>query len=217
MTHPCCNRLLCVIPPGNVIGDTETPLSDLQYNEVYLVLRKCDMDLKKLIKSGKHLEETQVKSIIYDILCGLNYLHKSKIIHRDLKPGNILVNNDCTIQICDFGLARSMDGIYRQETIVLEDQPEEGTAVENQENAEMDSGRNIKRIGSNDSNQNMNSQNGSAVKEQEQDNLDGMKTPKANLRQERINETRPGLVFKDFQSMQSLNTIPEDSESQYTN
>ena len=44
----------------------------------------------------------------------------------------------------------------------------------------------------------MNSQNGSAVKEQEQDNLDGMKTPKANLRQERINETRPGLVFKDF-------------------
>ena len=201
MTHPCCNRLLCVIPPGNVIGDTETPLSDLQYNEVYLVLRKCDMDLKKLIKSGKHLEETQVKSIIYDILCGLNYLHKSKIIHRDLKPGNILVNNDCTIQICDFGLARSMDGIYRQETIVLEDQPEEGTAVENQENAEMDSGRNIKRIGSNDSNQNMNSQNGSAVKEQEQDNLDGMKTPKANLRQERINETRPGLVFKDFQSM----------------
>lgn len=121
MTHPCCNRLLCVIPPGNIISDKETPLEKLQYNEVYLVLRKCDMDLKKLIKSGKHLEETQVKSIVYDILCGLAYLHKSKIIHRDLKPGNILVNNDCTIQICDFGLARSMDGIYRKETIVVED------------------------------------------------------------------------------------------------
>ena len=120
------------------------------------MLRKCDMDLKKLIKSGKHLEETQVKSIVYDILCGLAYLHKSKIIHRDLKPGNILVNNDCTIQICDFGLARSMDGIYRKETIVDEEQPEEGVTV-NQENSEMDSGLDVKPSPSNDSNQLMNS------------------------------------------------------------
>ena len=58
MSHPCCNQLLCVIPPGNIIGDKDTPIEDLTFNEVYLVLRKCDMDLKKLIKSGKHLEET---------------------------------------------------------------------------------------------------------------------------------------------------------------
>ena len=120
MKHPCCNKLLAVISPSNVQGQKDIPLEDLKFNEVYLVLRKCDMDLRKLIKSGKHLEETQVKSIVYDILCGLNYLHKAKIIHRDLKPGNILVNNDCTIQICDFGLARSMDGIYRSEVLDTE-------------------------------------------------------------------------------------------------
>ena len=47
------------------------------------------------------------------MLCGLNYLHKSQIIHRDLKPANILINDDCTIQICDFGLARSLKGVER--------------------------------------------------------------------------------------------------------
>ena len=41
-----------------------------------------------------------------------------------------------------------------------------------------------------------------------------MKTPKANLRQERINNTRPVLVFND---MRSLITIPEDTESNFTN
>ena len=128
MKHPCCNKLLSVMSPSKVLGQPNTELEDLKFNEVYLVLRKCDMDLRKLIKSGKHLEETQVKSIVYDILCGLNYLHKAKIIHRDLKPANILVNNDCTIQICDFGLARSMDGIYRKE-IQEDDHSDTDTAM----------------------------------------------------------------------------------------
>jgi serine/threonine protein kinase len=28
------------------------------------------------------------------------------VLHRDLKPGNLLVNADCELKICDFGLAR---------------------------------------------------------------------------------------------------------------
>ena len=82
-----------------------------EIKDAFLVLDKCDMDVKKLLKSNKYLEEVQVKSIVYDMLCGLNYLHKAKICHRDLKPENILVNDDCTIQICDFGLARSLHGV----------------------------------------------------------------------------------------------------------
>ena len=113
LEHPCCNKLKCVLPPNKTVEPTVPEYTpDLDYSNVYLVIRKCDMDLKKLLKSSKHLEETQVKSIVYDMLCALKYLHSGNIIHRDLKPGNVLVNDDCTIEICDFGLARSMDGIY---------------------------------------------------------------------------------------------------------
>lgn len=102
--HPCVNKLKCVIKPENLAT----------FDDVYLVIDQCDMDLKKLLKSSKYLSEEQVKSIVYDMLCGLNYLHKSQIIHRDLKPANILINDDCTIQICDFGLARSLKGVKTQ-------------------------------------------------------------------------------------------------------
>jgi len=34
-------------------------------------------------------------------------LHSIGILHRDIKPGNLLVNSNCLLKICDFGLARS--------------------------------------------------------------------------------------------------------------
>ena len=36
-------------------------------------------------------------------------MHSAGIIHRDIKPSNILVNSDCDLRICDFGLARGMN------------------------------------------------------------------------------------------------------------
>ncbi len=41
----------------------------------------------------------------------MKYLHSANVIHRDLKPANVLVNEDCSVKICDFGLARSISGV----------------------------------------------------------------------------------------------------------
>lgn len=34
------------------------------------------------------------------------YIHSCGVIHRDIKTRNLLINADCNIKICDFGLAR---------------------------------------------------------------------------------------------------------------
>ncbi|KAK6054758.1 hypothetical protein COOONC_07736 [Cooperia oncophora] len=44
-----------------------------------------------------------------NILRGLKYIHSANVIHRDLKPSNILLNSNCDLKICDFGLARITD------------------------------------------------------------------------------------------------------------
>lgn len=46
---------------------------------------------------------------MYQILRGMKYIHSASVVHRDLKPGNLLVNADCELKICDFGLARGFN------------------------------------------------------------------------------------------------------------
>ncbi|KAH7099938.1 CMGC/MAPK/ERK protein kinase [Auriculariales sp. MPI-PUGE-AT-0066] len=77
------------------------------YKEIYLYEELMEADLHAIVRSGQSLSDAHYQSFIYQTLCGLKYIHSAGVIHRDLKPGNLLVNADCLLKICDFGLARS--------------------------------------------------------------------------------------------------------------
>ena len=89
-----------------------------------LVFEYVEQDLKKIIDStnGKGLEMKYVKSFLYQLLKGVDYIHKHKVLHRDLKPQNLLINKDNIVKIGDFGLARGY-GIpvknYTNEVVTL--------------------------------------------------------------------------------------------------
>lgn len=80
-----------------------------EFNGLYLYEELMECDMHQIIKSGQPLTDAHYQSFIYQILCGLKYIHSAKVLHRDLKPGNLLVNADCQLKICDFGLARGYD------------------------------------------------------------------------------------------------------------
>lgn len=76
------------------------------FEEIYVVTQLMQSDLHKIIVSPQPLSSDHVKVFLYQILRGLKYLHMAGILHRDIKPGNLLVNSNCILKICDFGLAR---------------------------------------------------------------------------------------------------------------
>lgn len=73
-----------------------------------------ETDLAAIIRSGQPLTDAHFQSFIYQILCGLKYIHSANVLHRDLKPANVLINADCELKICDFGLARGFSADPRE-------------------------------------------------------------------------------------------------------
>lgn len=67
-----------------------------------------DCDLHFVISSGQALSDDHVQYFLFQLLLGLNHIHMAGVVHRDLKPHNILLNKDCELRICDFGLARHL-------------------------------------------------------------------------------------------------------------
>lgn len=94
----------------NIVGiyDLEL-LEEKPFDGLYCYQELIDYDLAKVIHSSIQLTEFHIKYFMYQIFCGLKYIHSADVIHRDLKPGNILVTISGCLKICDFGLARGIN------------------------------------------------------------------------------------------------------------
>ncbi|KAJ3043469.1 MAPK protein hog1, partial [Rhizophlyctis rosea] len=96
-------KLLKHLKHDNVISLSDIFISPLE--DIYFVTELLGTDLHRLLTS-RPLDKQFVQYFLYQILRGLKYVHSANVVHRDLKPSNILVNENCDLKICDFGLAR---------------------------------------------------------------------------------------------------------------
>ncbi len=106
------------------------PYKPQTFTTLYIVMDYAESDLKKIIKSSINLEMLHIKTIIYNLLCAIKFLHDSNVLHRDLKPANVLLNEDCTIKLCDYGLARSTTGIPSAEIIIRKQHKDRSSSEE---------------------------------------------------------------------------------------
>jgi len=94
---------------GNIVSilDIIKPESLDSFKELYFIQELMQTDLHKVIRT-QQLSDDHAQYFIYQTLRALKTIHSADLVHRDLKPANLLLNANCDLKVCDFGLARSV-------------------------------------------------------------------------------------------------------------
>jgi len=72
--------------------------------------------LKQLIQQRGALEINEALAIMDQLISAVAEAHKNNIIHRDIKPQNVLIKDDGTVKITDFGIATVSDSLQLTQT-----------------------------------------------------------------------------------------------------
>lgn len=103
----------------NIVGLTDliNPLTMEDFEDVYIILDFMETDLHKIIYSKNELSDDHCQYFVYQMLRGLKYIHSANVLHRDMKPSNLLLNANCDLKICDFGLARGYSDVKEDDDL----------------------------------------------------------------------------------------------------
>jgi serine/threonine protein kinase len=102
------------------ISDMIEPAYGEQLDDIYIVTEYMQSDLHRIVYSDNRLSDNHIAYIMFQIFRGLAEMHRANVIHRDLKPSNILINEDCSLKICDLGLSRGVDETSAEEAALTE-------------------------------------------------------------------------------------------------
>ncbi|KAF9535871.1 Pkinase-domain-containing protein [Crepidotus variabilis] len=90
----------------NVVGIREVVVGDT-LTQVFVVMDFIEHDLKTLLGTmPAPFLQSEIKTLMLQLLSAVRHCHQNWILHRDLKTSNLLMNNRGTIKVADFGLAR---------------------------------------------------------------------------------------------------------------
>src|SRR3989338_4797557 len=82
-----------------------TPQTD-NFDCLFIIMDFMETDLRAVLRSGQKLSDGHTQFFIYHALRATKIIHGAGVIHPDVAPANILVNTNCDLKICDFGLAK---------------------------------------------------------------------------------------------------------------
>ncbi|KAI8971470.1 kinase-like domain-containing protein, partial [Mycotypha africana] len=90
----------------NIVNVREIVMGN-RIEQVFIVMDYIDHDLKGLMQDMRSpFLQSEVKTLMLQLLSAVALMHENWYIHRDLKTSNLLLNNRGEVKVADFGLAR---------------------------------------------------------------------------------------------------------------